>query len=238
MKVYHGSYTKIDNIDLSKCMPHKDFGRGFYVIKFREHAENWAKIIGEKNNTQGFVTEFDYTETAFAKSICKIKHFDAYSEEWLDFVVMNRDRKTEEPAHDFDIVEGPVANDKVQVTLTRYLEGSISKEKFLKMLSYHEPTHQICFCTMRSLLVLNRKHDDNVFKIEDIAEQIVEQLTLTQQIDENNAADIFYESATFTRLVDKNSELYIQPWQEIYEMLKTELKTIKRGVKMYNFAKP
>ncbi|MDR0575273.1 MAG: DUF3990 domain-containing protein [Tannerella sp.] len=121
MKVYHGSYTKIERIDLSKCMPHKDFGRGFYVTKFREHAENWAKIIGEKNDTQELVTEFDYTETAFAKSICKIKHFDRYDEEWLDFVVMNRDRKIAEPAHDFDIVESPVANDKVQVTLRLYL---------------------------------------------------------------------------------------------------------------------
>ncbi|MDR3189268.1 MAG: DUF3990 domain-containing protein [Prevotellaceae bacterium] len=33
MKVYHGSYLKIDKIDLSKCEPHKDFGRGFYVTK-------------------------------------------------------------------------------------------------------------------------------------------------------------------------------------------------------------
>ena len=30
MQVYHGSYTKIVEIDLSKGQTNKDFGRGFY----------------------------------------------------------------------------------------------------------------------------------------------------------------------------------------------------------------
>jgi len=36
MRVYHGSYTKIDVIDLEKCEIGKDFGRGFYVTKIKE----------------------------------------------------------------------------------------------------------------------------------------------------------------------------------------------------------
>jgi len=35
MKVYHGSYIKIEKIDLAKCLPQKDFGQGFYVTKFK-----------------------------------------------------------------------------------------------------------------------------------------------------------------------------------------------------------
>ena len=65
MKVYHGSYTCIDTIDLSKSKPQKDFGRGFYVTKFRHHADRWASIIGEKNNTEDYVTEFEYNESNF-----------------------------------------------------------------------------------------------------------------------------------------------------------------------------
>jgi hypothetical protein len=38
MKVYHGSYTVIHEIDLSKGELQRDFGRGFYVTKFREQA--------------------------------------------------------------------------------------------------------------------------------------------------------------------------------------------------------
>ncbi|MDR0602800.1 MAG: DUF3990 domain-containing protein [Bacteroidales bacterium] len=227
MQVFHGSYTVIDEIDLSKAQPNRDFGQGFYVTKYREQAESWAKNIGNKYDSDGFVTEFSYYDSALTEHLCKVKHFDSYNEEWLDFVVMNRSSLSLKPAHDFDIVEGPVADDKVQRTLTRYLNGKISKEKFLKMLSYHGLTHQICFCTMRSLLVLEKKPDDRLFMIEDIAEQIVEQLMSDNAIDETQAAELLYMSATFTRLADKNTELYKQPWQEIYEMLKTELEIVK-----------
>ena len=34
MKLYHGSYTKIKEIDWSKCLPNKDFVQGFYVTKY------------------------------------------------------------------------------------------------------------------------------------------------------------------------------------------------------------
>ncbi|MDR0307382.1 MAG: DUF3990 domain-containing protein [Chitinispirillales bacterium] len=132
MKVYHGGYIKVDTIDLLKCKPNKDFGKGFYVTKFRNHAEEWAKIIGEKYGTAGFVSEFEFSENDFTNSICKIKRFDAYNEEWLDFVVINRDKNSKFPAHDYDIVIGPVANDKIQSTLRLYLKGKFAKAKFLK----------------------------------------------------------------------------------------------------------
>jgi hypothetical protein len=225
MRVYHGSYTKIEQIDLAKCQPNKDFGRGFYVTKFRHHAETWAKIIGENHDTQGFVTEFDYTQGDFAESICKIKRFEGYNEEWLDFIVKNRNKKVNSPAHDYDIVEGAVADDKVQFTLRLYLKGKISKEKFLKMLAMHEETHQICFCTVNSLQLLDyvENETDMTLYIADITKPLLEQLILDNQIDEQKATDLFYNSETFTQLADESTELYKKPWQEIYEMLKLEL---------------
>ena len=62
MKVYHGSYIKIDVIDLEKCEIGKDFGRGFYVTKIKEQAEFWAERRGLSYKTAGFVTEFDFNE--------------------------------------------------------------------------------------------------------------------------------------------------------------------------------
>jgi hypothetical protein len=112
MKVYHGSYTAIDEIDLSKAAANRDFGRGFYVTKFRRQAETWARYIGRNHKTEGVVSEFEYISTsAFARSVCKMKQFDGYGEEWLDFVVMNRDESNPDPAHDYDIVEGPVSDE-------------------------------------------------------------------------------------------------------------------------------
>jgi len=224
MKVYHGSYVKVDKIDLSKCEPNKDFGRGFYVTKFRHHAEEWAKIIGEKYETSGFVSEFEFSENDFTKSICKIKHFDAYDEEWLDFVVENRDKNSKTPAHDYDIVIGPVANDKIQNTLRLYLKGKISKEKFLIMLMHHEETHQICFCTLNSLQTIDRIDDTPTYDIVMISEPIIEKLIIDFNFDEEKATNLLFESDTYHKLSDAETKLYETDWAGIYKLLLDELK--------------
>jgi len=224
MKVYHGSYTKVDKIDLSKCKPNKDFGKGFYVTKFRNHAEEWAKIIGEKYGTDGFVSEFEFSENDFTKSICKIKHFDAYDEEWLDFVVENRDKNSKTPAHDYDIVVGPVANDKIQNTLRLYLKGKISKEKFLKMLMHHEETHQICFCTLNSLQTIDRIDDTPTYDIVMISEPIIEKLVTDFNFDETKATNLLFNSETYNKLSDAETKLYEKDWAETYKLLLNELK--------------
>ena len=229
MKVYHGSYTAISLIDLSKCEKHKDFGQGFYVTRFRKQAEEWAEKIGQKNDTQGVVTEFDFFESAFTSWNYKVLRFEDYSDEWLDFVVLNRNPKNENPAHDYDIVEGPVADDKIQRRLDKYLKGKIPRNIFLEELQHHEETHQICFCTQRALMMLENETDtsiDYLFNIEDIGEIIIESLMLDYSIDEEKATDIFFSSQTFTQLSNETNKLFKKSWQEIYELLKVELKTI------------
>ena len=51
MTLYHGSNVNIDKIDLNRCHPDKDFGRGFYLTDIREQAEQMAlrrtRIVGE-----------------------------------------------------------------------------------------------------------------------------------------------------------------------------------------------
>jgi len=229
MKVYHGSYIKIEQIDLSQCRPNRDFGRGFYVTKLEHHAKKWSVIIGRRHNTQGFVSEFEYVESAFVRNICKIKQFDDYNEEWLDFVVLNRDVNSPEPAHDYDIVEGPVADDKVQNRIEEYLTGKVSKTDFLEELKYHETTHQICFCTLNSLQALDcgLGVGDNRFMV-DISEPIIENLMLDNNFDEEKATDIFYSSNTFAKLSDETTKFIKKSWQEIYELLKAELKANKK----------
>jgi len=225
MRVYHGSYTNVEKIDLSKCRSHRDFGQGFYVTKFRHHAQNWSKVIGRRYKTEGAVSEFEYHENIFTQSICKIKHFENYDEEWLDFVVQNRNENNLEPAHDYDIVEGPVANDKVQNRIDAYLEGKISKADFLEDLKYHEETHQICFCTLNSLQTINYVNKTPRRNITDISEPLIETLMLDKDIDDIQATDIFYASGTFTQLADESTNLYKKSWREVYEMLQKELGT-------------
>ena len=208
MRVYHGGYIKIDTIDLPKSKPNKDFGKGFYVTKFREHAERWAQLIGEKHGTKGFVTEFKFNEDEFTKSICKIKHFNSYDEQWLDFVIKNRDRNAPSSSHDYDIVIGPVADDKIQNTLRLYIKGKIEKDKLLKMLTYHEETHQICFCTLNSLQTIDRIDETPTYDIVLILEPIIKKLIVDFGINEVVSMEFVYNSDTFKMLSDTATGLY------------------------------
>jgi len=218
MLVYHGSYIPIEEINLEKCRPYTDFGKDFYVTKFKHHAENWAKKIGRRYNTDGFVTVFNFIESSFVDYICKKKNFNGYTEEWLDFIVENRNEESIKPNHDFDVVEGPVANDKVQNKLQYYIRGDISKSDFLRDLTYHEETHQICFCTLASLQTL-KYVDRNLTKyIEQISENILNAIVKDKKIDVDLASELFYSSKTFRDIADKDTELYKQDWQDIYKI--------------------
>jgi len=224
MIVYHGSYIEIKQIDLTQCEPHRDFGQGFYVTKFRHHAENWAKRKSRfKHN--GFVTKYEFYYSELVTRKCKIKQFERYDEKWLDFVVLNRNDKNPIPAHDYDIVEGPVADDKVQNRIIDYLNSEITKTDFLEELKWHEETHQICFCTVASLQFL--KQADNgkiVSKFLHIGEPIVEKLVIDFGFDEKTATDKFFSSNTFSKLADTSTQFYEKDWTEIFELLLSELK--------------
>jgi hypothetical protein len=223
MLVYHGGYALIDEIDLEKCRPYTDFGKGFYVTKYKYHAENWAQKSGKRNNTSGCITTFNFLGSSFVNHICKKKYFDGYTEEWLDFIVNNRNIETVEQPHNFDIVEGPVANDKVQNRLEYYLTGKISKNDFLKELTYHEETHQICFCTVASLQALKYIDKNLTIYIEQISENILSNIINDKNIDVDSASDIFYSSKTFADITDKKNEYYKQDWREIYKILQKEI---------------
>jgi hypothetical protein len=103
------------------------------------------------------------------------------------------------------------------------LQGKTEKSVFLKELTYHETTHQICFCTMRALLCLDHKDKTFALRIADISEAILSTLIIDKKSDEETASNLFYNSGIFTQLSDESSELYKKTWQEIYEMLITEL---------------
>ena len=223
MIVYHGSYIEVKQIDLSKCEPHRDFGQGFYVTKFKHHAESWAKRKSRFKH-DGFVTEYEFYYSELVTRKCKTIQFEAYNEEWLDFVVLNRNDKNPIPAHNYDIVEGPVADDKVQNRIENYLNSEITKTDFLEELKWHEKTHQICFCTVASLQFLKQiDNSKRVSKFLHIGEPIVENLIIDFNFDDKTAADMFFSSNTFSKLSDISTELYLKPWQEIYEILKIEL---------------
>ena len=224
MIVYHGSYTEIRQIDLSKCEPHRDFGQGFYVTKLRQQAEFWAKKIGKRKKTEGVVTEFDFDEEVFEDDTLKVLRFDGYSDDWLDFIVLNRLNKKQQQAHDYDIIEGAVANDDIAARVYDYVAKKVSRKQFLEELKFKTPSHQICFCTVRSLQALEVRKETIDVEIIHIDNDVVKSLMTDYGIIETEAVNIYYKSNTYTQLADETTGLYKKSWTDIYQMLKMELK--------------
>jgi hypothetical protein len=152
-----------------------------------------------------------------------VLRFSDYTEQWLDFVVLNRDPLSPIPAHDYDIVEGPVANDDVNDRIDDYLAGLVLKAEFLNELAHHRPTHQICLCTARSLQMIKAIDTKYYINVKHISRPIIEKLIAEQNVDKYDAADMLYNSKIFSQLSDKSTELYKKQWEEIYDMLKMEL---------------
>lgn len=66
------------------------------------------------------VTAFCLNEEELKRNDIKVKYFEEYTVEWLEFVVANRNNHSETPIHPYDIVIGPIANDTIGVFLSLY----------------------------------------------------------------------------------------------------------------------
>jgi hypothetical protein len=226
MQVFHGSDIRIEKIDLAKSEFFKDFGRGFYVTNIREHAYLRATDISKRRNSvKPVVTEFKYIEAYPVTVGMSVKKFENVSKEWIEFIMLNRNRHISHPAHTFDIVEGPIANDRMVIQIRLYEQGKISIEKLIEKLTYREPTHQICFCTLASLYALELVDDKEFrFAIDNATELILEAMVTDFKITESAAIKTFYSSKIYETLSNANTLLWKKTWQDIYGMLKEELK--------------
>ncbi len=100
------------------------------------------------------VSEFVFDETIMLDSSLRVKVFKGYSEEWADFVLANRDGTVTEH---YDIVYGPIANDKIGLQIRKLKDGSINKSEFLNRIKYMKGiTYQFYFGTENSLKHLKK----------------------------------------------------------------------------------
>lgn len=121
MKLYHGSLVVVNNPEIRETSHTLDYGRGFYTTTSYEQAEAWVKRKKDELKTdKGYVNVYEFNESALRKFKCLI--FYKPTEEWVDFVMQNRTIKGFR--HDYDIVYGPVANDRVYAAFALY-EGGI-----------------------------------------------------------------------------------------------------------------
>lgn len=154
MKLYHGSNTIIEQIDLSKCKPYKDFGQGFYLTAIREQAEQMARRTSAIYGGEPVVTEFEFDETAL--NVLSVKTFEEPSEEWALFVMANRSRNHIQPTHGFDIVIGPVADDTIATLFRNFDDGIIDLPMLVNGLKYKKVSSQYLFHSVEAIKYLCR----------------------------------------------------------------------------------
>lgn len=155
--LYHGSTVNIDHIDLQRSRPNKDFGRGFYLSADREQAWRMGEFKALIEGGEPVMNEFLFDESLLSSEELRILTFDGYTRDWADFIFLNRNNKTDHPMHDYDIVYGPIANDRVGVQISKYEAGDITLDQFLNNLKYMKGvTFQYYFGTLRAIATLRK----------------------------------------------------------------------------------
>lgn len=155
MKLYHGSNVEIESIDLARGRRGKDFGKGFYVNPdYMQAVEFCSSVIRREGVGIPTVTSFDFDESAL--NVLNVMRFDGYSKEWAEFILLNRNNTSDVPAHDYDIVVGPIADDGVGTQIRRLSRGFITFDAFLEELKYSKVSIQYFFGTEEAIKYLKK----------------------------------------------------------------------------------
>lgn len=159
MKLYHGSLDIVEKPGIRKTNRTLDFGSGFYTTTSMTQASDWAKRRMKEPTDVGYVNVYAFDINNLSK--LKVLRFDKPSDEWVNFVEKNR--QDINYVHDYDIVYGPVANDRVYVQLALYEQDFISKATLISQLKTYRLVDQLLFHTEDSLEYL---HFIEVIKVE------------------------------------------------------------------------
>lgn len=157
MLLYHGTNIQFYEIDLTKSMPAKDFGQGFYLSDRREQAAALADVKVSRLGGERIVQEYEFDDACLVSGELNIKRYYEYDKEWADFIFSNRRNESSRNIHDYDIVIGPIANDRVGLQMLRFMEGDIDFDTFLNRLKYMKGmTIQYFFGTDKAISRLTR----------------------------------------------------------------------------------
>lgn len=149
MKVYHGSLYHVKNPITERGRTSTDFGKGFYTTTNFEQAKRWAlnkqKTAGD--DSKAIVNTYEVDENLLENKKYRIKKFNSPDAEWLSFVVSCR----KSVLHDFDIVYGAVANDRIYATITLYESNVLTAEETVARLKVNDFFNQISFHNDKAL---------------------------------------------------------------------------------------
>lgn len=152
MNVYHGSLVVVEYPKILTPSRTLDYGKGFYTTTSAKQAKEWVeRRMSETHATCGYINVYDFDEKYLDDFNSLL--FPEPTEEWAEFVMANRTNK--DFTHDYDIVYGPVANDRVYLQFGLYEAGAIGIETLIGELKTYKLVDQYLFHTEKSLAALH-----------------------------------------------------------------------------------
>lgn len=157
MILYHGSNMAFGAVDLARGLPAKDFGRGFYVTDSLECAENTARQRVVRLGGSPKVMAFECDEPLIRTM--NVRVFAEPGREWALFVRANRRTDADASDHNcdnrYDVVKGPIANDRLSLLFRLYERDIITVDEFARRMKFKVLYTQYSFHTERALLALH-----------------------------------------------------------------------------------
>lgn len=152
MRLYHGSLVVVEHPMILRPNRRLDYGVGFYATTSEKQAEEWARRrMLEKKSTLGYVNVYELESAKFSELNSLL--FSEPNEEWVEFVMANRTQM--DFTHDYDIVYGPVADDRVYFQFGLFESGAIGVETLIRELKTYKLVDQCLFHTEKALASLN-----------------------------------------------------------------------------------
>lgn len=152
MKIFHGSLEVVEHPAILQPNRKLDYGCGFYATTSEQQSKEWTeRRMTERRVAQGYANVYELDEKRLSDYNCLI--FAEPSEEWAEFVLANRTKR--DFTHDYDIVYGPVANDRVYLQFGLYESGAISLETLIRELKTYKLVDQYLFHTEKALTALH-----------------------------------------------------------------------------------
>lgn len=122
--LFHGSNIVVNEPKILLNGYYKDFAYGFYCTIYEKQAKRWALTKRKEH----IVNKYQYLDDLQLKII----RFNEMTEEWLKFVVDCRMGVK----HDYDIVEGAMADDTIWDYVEDYMAERISKNAFWELVKF------------------------------------------------------------------------------------------------------
>lgn len=151
MLLFHGSNVVVSSPKILVPSRALDFGPGFYVTSSEWQAIRWAGLTARRRGRGApTVSVFEFDEES-AEGLSVLSFLEPTAA-WLRFVSENR--RGTYVGQAFDIVTGPVANDRTMAVISDYMSGNIDEETAVVLLRPQRLDDQFAFLTHRAIRTL------------------------------------------------------------------------------------